>query len=155
MLGLSSDRKFWTSTDKKGLDDSKQFAVQAGSAEHAAVCARFAETLPYATIDQLERVENGYMHEQFALTAANQQKQVGGYNPKTMRQMLFHGAVPTVAAAAGVACKPFLLEEWRLHSRHRGVPRHNTVRICVSRLINITPHCSMQSDVPRPKNPLF
>jgi hypothetical protein len=106
MLGLSSDRKFWASTDKKGLDDNKLFAVQPGSAEHAAVCARFAATLPQATIDQLERVENGYMHEQFALTAANQEKQVGGYDPQTMRQMLFHGALPSLAAPHG--CLPLL-----------------------------------------------
>jgi hypothetical protein len=56
-----------------------------------AVSARFAETLPHATIDKLERVENGYMHELFALTAANQEKETTGYNPETMRQMLFHG----------------------------------------------------------------
>jgi hypothetical protein len=98
MLGLSSDRKFWASTDKKGLDDNKLFAVQPGSAEHTAVCARFAATLPHATIDQLERVENGYMHELFAVTATNQEKAVDGYDTQTMRQMLFHGALPSIAA---------------------------------------------------------
>jgi hypothetical protein len=48
--------------------------------------------LPHATIDKIERVENGALHEAFELQAETLQKTMGAeYNPKTMRQMLFHG----------------------------------------------------------------
>ena len=87
MFGLESARKFWASAGKKGLDDNKLFAVAAGSVEHNAIATEFAKTMPHATIDKLERVENGYLHESFQLQAKTLQMQVGGadYNPDAMR----------------------------------------------------------------------
>lgn len=87
MFGLASARKFWASADKKGLEDNKLFAVAAGSVEHNAVATEFAKTMPHATIDTLERVENGYLHESFQLQAKTLQMQVGAadYNPDAMR----------------------------------------------------------------------
>ena len=87
MFGLASERKYWVSAGKKGLEDNKLFAVAARSVEYHAIATEFAKTMPRATIDKLERVENGYLHEGFQLQANTLQKQVGAadYNPDTMR----------------------------------------------------------------------
>lgn len=87
MFGLASARKFWASAGKKGLDDNKLFAVAAGSVEHNAIATEFAKTMPHATIDKLERVENGYLHDSFQLQAKTLQMHVGAadYNPDAMR----------------------------------------------------------------------
>lgn len=59
---------------------------------HAAITAEFAKTLPSATVDTLERVENGYVHEAFELQASIQKKTIGAdYDASGMRQLLFHG----------------------------------------------------------------
>ena len=76
-LGLTSMRERWASTDKKGLDASKLFTVAPASPEHCAVSAEFARTLPRATIDCLERVENGFLHESFQLQATTMEKGMG------------------------------------------------------------------------------
>lgn len=93
MFGLASARQYWVSKDKKGTEANKLFTVVPGSVEHVAIAAEFAKTMPHATIDTLERVENGYLQEGFQLQAKTLQAQVGAvdYNPATMRQMLFHG----------------------------------------------------------------
>lgn len=69
-------RKSWRSTDQKGLDHSKLFAVSPKSAEFNGVATEFARTLPYCTIDQLDRVENGYAQEAFELNCATIERQV-------------------------------------------------------------------------------
>jgi hypothetical protein len=85
-------RQNWVSSDKKGMDTAKLFEVVPSSSEHAAIVAAFIATMPRATIDRLERVENGLLHESFQLQAASIQKCLGGdYNASEMRQLLFHG----------------------------------------------------------------
>lgn len=87
MFGLASARKYWASAGKKGLEDNRLFTVAAGSVEYNAIATEFAKTLPRATLDKLERVENGYLHEGFQLQAKTLQMQVGAadYNADTMR----------------------------------------------------------------------
>ena len=62
------------------------------STEHVAITAEFTKTLSSATIDRLERVENGFLNESFELQATVMAKSIGAeYNAAEMRQLLFHG----------------------------------------------------------------
>jgi len=92
MLDLSTGRELWCSTSQRGMDKQKLFMVDMDSHEFAAVAADFLKTLPEATIDRLDRIENGYLHESFQLQASILQKQIGReWLSHKMRRMLFHG----------------------------------------------------------------
>jgi hypothetical protein len=67
MLGLASDRKHWVSA---GRGANKLYPVSPGSAEHASIATEFAKTMQHATIDKLERVENGSLHRLFEVHGA-------------------------------------------------------------------------------------
>jgi poly [ADP-ribose] polymerase 7/11/12/13 len=90
-------RENWASTDAKGLDDEKLFAVAPDSAEFQTVSARFAETMPTRTVDDIQRVENGLLHEMFTVNMETISRQL---HPATddidaaqsdIRRTLFHG----------------------------------------------------------------
>ena len=86
---IAAGRTMWQST---GTESQKLFPVAAGTPEHTAVHVQFAATMPHHNIDRIERVENGYQHEQFTLAAGNIARQAGAsYNPGTTRQLLWHG----------------------------------------------------------------
>ena len=92
LVGLSSARQCWASVGRRGLDACKLFPVAPGSHEHGVIAAAFNRTLAAATIDRVDRVENGYMHEAFSLQAATLEKQIGAdYVAGRMRRLLFHG----------------------------------------------------------------
>ena len=92
MLDLSTGRELWCSTNQRGMDKTKLFMVDTDSDEFAAVAADFLKTLPAATIDRLDRIENGILHESFQLQASALQKQIGrAWDPHKMRRKLFHG----------------------------------------------------------------
>lgn len=92
MLDLSTGRELWRSTSQRGMDKQKLFMVDMDSHEFAAVAADFLKTLPVATIDRLDRIENGGVHESFQLQASTLRKQIGEeWVSHKMRRMLFHG----------------------------------------------------------------
>lgn len=92
MLDLAGGREYWCSEGKRGTDEQKLFPVKEDSDEFAAVAADFLKTLPAASIDDLQRIENGYLHESFQLQAATLQKRIGlEWEGPKMRRMLFHG----------------------------------------------------------------
>jgi len=99
VLDLPTGREHWCSAGKRGTDEHKLFPVEMDSDEFAAVAADFLETLPTATIDELQRIENGYLHESFQLQATILQKRIGReWDPLKMRRRLYHGteAVETI-----------------------------------------------------------
>ena len=114
MSVFTSDRQHWVSKQQQGLEKDKLFAVDVStqSDEFDAIAARFFQTMPDASIDRLERVENGYVHESFKLQASTLAKQMGAdWDSTTMRQMLFHGTEavdPIVNAEDGHAFLPLL-----------------------------------------------
>lgn len=114
MSVFTSDRQHWVSKQQQGLDKDKLFAVDVStqSDEFDAIAARFFQTMPDASIDRLERVENGYVHESFKLQVSTLAKQMGAdWDSTTMRQMLFHGTEavdPIVNAEDGHAFLPLL-----------------------------------------------
>ena len=124
-LGLTSAREHWASQGKEGLEATKLFIVAPASVEHAAIAAEFAKTLPGATVDRLERVENGFLHESFELQAAAVEHSIGAsYRAGDMRQFLFHGtdavevrALATRARARRHACQFALLGGWKWGER--------------------------------------
>jgi len=90
--GVLLDREFWCSADKFGLEDQKLFPVDDSTAESNEVASRFHLTMPQASIDRVERVENGFMHESFHQQASTLERQIAhDWNKHTMRQLLFHG----------------------------------------------------------------
>lgn len=98
-------RKNWRSTDQNGVDDSKLFEVPAGSPEFNGVAAEFARTLPYYTIDRLDRVENGYVQEAFEINCAAIERQVscrveGRKLPKASALPLSLHAIPPPSLVA-------------------------------------------------------
>ena len=77
---------------QKGLDAAKPFAVPAGTPDHAEIATEFSKTLPFFAIDTIERVENGYQHEQFSVHAKGIAAKYGaGFDTGSMRRLLFHG----------------------------------------------------------------
>ena len=90
-LGMTT-RSLWESTDQKGTDQEKLFAVAAANPEHVKVAIDFAKTLPARTIDRIDRVENGYQHEQFSVKVSSIANTIGAaYDEQTMLRYLFHG----------------------------------------------------------------
>lgn len=90
-LGMTT-RSLWESTDQKGTDQEKLFAVAAATPEHVKVAIDFAKTLPARTIDRIDRVENGYQHEQFSVKVSSIANTIGAaYDEQTMLRYLFHG----------------------------------------------------------------
>jgi poly [ADP-ribose] polymerase 7/11/12/13 len=100
MFDPLSDREHWMSTGQKGHNASKLFLVHPRTEEYNAVTQLFLATMPGKTVDRLERVENGLMHEVFKMTEAAIRKQVNGLtkpvrgagaaSDKLVRR-LFHG----------------------------------------------------------------
>ena len=88
---FSCSRKFWASSEQKGLDGDKLFVVGSGSNEYAAVVAQFLQTMSGTTVDKLERIENGDMHESFEVKASAMQREVGDKWDTSMKRLLFHG----------------------------------------------------------------
>ena len=110
-LSLLSTRDNWASTNKKGTDPNKLFAVGLGSAEFWAIATEFSKTLPQLEIDTIERVENGYQHEMFTVFAKGVEQAVGAqYDARTMRRLLFHGtdAVDLIVNAPTAGFLPLL-----------------------------------------------
>ena len=108
-LGLDM-RKDWQSTGKKGEDANKLFAVANGSPEFQAVSKAFQCTLS-VTIDTVERIENGFQQEQYALQLAAVKKQCTmAWNQKRMQRLLFHGteAVESIVNDPISGFKPLL-----------------------------------------------
>ena len=109
-LGLDT-RGQWQSTDQKGLDDVKLFAVRSGSSEHVEIASEFDKTLPHLQIDTIERIENGYQHEQFSVHAKAVKASCGAtHNRLMMRRLLFHGtdAVDSIVNDMVSGFKPLL-----------------------------------------------
>jgi hypothetical protein len=95
-------RELWQSAGRNGLDASKLFEVLRGTPEHNQVTALLLETLPMKTVDRLERVENGALHEAYKMTEKSIRNQVaqlprGGFIPGAaaandqLTRRLFHG----------------------------------------------------------------
>ena len=88
-----ASRASWESAGRKGLDDRKRFAVAPTSTEFGDVAAQLLATMPPGTaVDAIERVENGYQDEAHEVKVQAIRAQLGdAYDPRTMRQLLFHG----------------------------------------------------------------
>ena len=86
-------REYWASTNQAGMDTQKLFPVLFPSGEFGKVANQFAATLPFKTVDLIERIENGVLQESFSLAAGNIGKQLSktGQSPAQMVKSLFHG----------------------------------------------------------------
>ena len=99
----------WQSVNKEGRDKTKLFEVMSGTDEFGSISAKFHATLPTRDyrIEQLDRIENGWVHAAYRLqVAAIQQRLDGGergtFDRKTMIRTVFHGtsAVDDIVNAA-------------------------------------------------------
>ena len=142
-LGLDA-RAQWRSTDQKGLDDQKLFAVDPSSVEHAEIAAEFNKTLPHLQVDSIERIENGYQHEQFSVHAKAVAASCGpAYDRNLMRRLLFHGtdAVGSIVNDMTSGFKPLLSGSVTGAIHGDGTCKHNgRAAIPGSRLPCRSPH---------------
>jgi hypothetical protein len=93
LLGFE-DRARWESRDKAGLDDARLFPVRPGSEEFETIARELLRTLTGATVDSIERVENGPQHELYSVHRRNLERdvaQAGGWAERKIVQLLFHG----------------------------------------------------------------
>ena len=68
------------------------FSVPLTTEEFGNIAARFLKTMPRSNVEQIDRVENGVMHQSFLLQASILKKQMGAeWDRIKMRQMLYHG----------------------------------------------------------------
>jgi len=104
---MAFERKHWTSDGKGSRSKfgsshpqnppqlpncTNLFLVSPTSEEFGDIAARFLKTMPMANVVQIDRVENGAMHQSFSLQASTLKKQMGAeWDRNRMRQMLFHG----------------------------------------------------------------
>jgi len=103
---VAIERRYWASdggsTRKSGIshhlgntplpNHTNLFSVQPTTEEFGDIVARFLKTMQRANIVQIDRVENGVMHQSFLLQASTLKKQMGAeWDRNKMRQMLFHG----------------------------------------------------------------
>lgn len=96
-----ANRDHWCSTGMAGMDQEKLFAVPKSSAEYRKVAELFLKTLPNATVDGVERIENGVLQELFVAQAGIMQKQLNmsarttdrraAATPPIILKELFHG----------------------------------------------------------------
>lgn len=92
LLGFEM-RGRWQSRDRAGLDDNRLFRVATLGEEFEAISSEFLRTLPSATIDAIDRVENGPQHELYSVHRRNLERdaaQFGG-GAKKLVMLLFHG----------------------------------------------------------------
>jgi hypothetical protein len=89
LLGFE-DRAHWQSRDKAGLDDKRLFPVRQGSDEFEAIAGELLRTLTGATVDSIERVENGPQHELYSVHRRNLERDVAQSGKKVVH-LLFHG----------------------------------------------------------------
>ena len=96
------ERTHWQSRDKKVQDDQLLFPVMQGCEEFEVISAEFKRSLPLASVDRIERVENGDLHDQdrvqrkaierfISSTAAAAARKGGGGEQGQVVKMLFHG----------------------------------------------------------------
>ena len=97
LLGLDG-RGRWQSRDRAGLDANRLFPVADGSEEFRTIADEFSRTLPTMSVDEIERVENGPLHELYSVHRRNVERDVeavksslGGVRQGHLVQLLFHG----------------------------------------------------------------
>jgi poly [ADP-ribose] polymerase 7/11/12/13 len=97
MLGLD-DRAKWQSKDRAGMDSQRLFSLDSASDEFAMVSSAVLATMPYVTLDKVERVENGPQHELFSVHRRNVERDLAqsascgvGKAPGQVTRLLFHG----------------------------------------------------------------
>jgi poly [ADP-ribose] polymerase 7/11/12/13 len=83
------ERKYWCSN---GLDSTKLFNVRAGTQEYAMISTLFHKTLPNHSIDSMQRVENGALHERYIVHKSTIRNELGWqFDENSMVKYLFHG----------------------------------------------------------------
>jgi hypothetical protein len=97
LLGLDG-RGRWQSRDHAGLDANRLFPVAEGSEEFRAIADEFTRTLPAVSLDEIQRVENGPLHELYSVHRRNVERDVetvrgslGGVRQGPLVLLLFHG----------------------------------------------------------------
>jgi hypothetical protein len=98
LLGLDG-RGRWQSRDRAGLDDNRLFPVAQGGEEFRTIAGEFTRTLPAVSVDEIQRVENGPLHELYSVHRRNVERDVeavraacsGGVRRGPLVLMLFHG----------------------------------------------------------------
>ena len=97
-------RQLWAA-DAPLLGAARTVMVPSGSAEHAFVAARVAESIPGATVGEVRRVESPGQLETFeARVRASASAAGGAWNGGRMVRWLFHGT--SAAAAERIAAEP-------------------------------------------------
>ena len=77
--------------------------------EFGEIAARFFQTLPQASLVQIDRVENGPLYNSFLLQVETLKKQMGAnWDEGRMRQMLFHGTEAVEVIVNSMNCHGFL-----------------------------------------------
>ena len=100
-------RPYW-GQDGSGRD-TQLVSVPPSAREFMVIAARFLQTLPQATLVQIERVENGPLYNAFLLQVETLKKQMGGnWDEDRMRHKLFHGTEAVEAIVNSVDGHGFL-----------------------------------------------
>jgi len=85
-------------------------SLSQGTPEFREIENRFRKTLRQATLDRIDRVQNGPLFHSFLVQAETLKKQMGAnWDEGTMRQMLFHGTNAVEAIVNSVDGHGFLL----------------------------------------------
>jgi hypothetical protein len=93
LLGLDA-RGRWQSSGRAGLDSQRLFAVDRRGEEFRAIAAEFLRTLPSASVDAIQRVENGPQHELYSVHRRNVERDVAAVGIRArgpLVRLLFHG----------------------------------------------------------------
>ena len=110
------ERRYWQSTQgrdglAKGMDSQKLFEVGLGTREYDSIASLFYITL-HKSIDKIERIEIGYVHEAYRLKRDAIKSQLGAvFDAAQMKQKLFHGTKAIeeiVNSTDGSAFQPLL-----------------------------------------------
>ena len=85
-------KDYWVSTGQMGMDATKLFPVAPGSEEHSIIKDGFMRTMAQYTVCAIERVENGYQHEDFCFALAGIKQTMGEeFKEEFNQRLLFHG----------------------------------------------------------------
>jgi len=114
LLGLDA-RGCWKSRGRAGLDDQRLFSVDVRDNEFRAIAKEFLRTLPSASVDAIQRVENGPQHELYSVHRRNVERDVAAVGIRAqgpLVRLLFHGtsesAVESIVNADTAGFLPLL-----------------------------------------------
>ena len=108
-----AERRTWQSSNQAGLDAEKKFPLDPDSDEYKLVLGEVDRTLANRTVDSIDRIENGPLHESYSLCKANIRRSIGrDYAEEQMVKLLFHGtsagSVDSIVNADTIGFQPLL-----------------------------------------------